>query len=555
MWLIAFLPFLNPIHSWPIPSFYSEWLAVALALVVIACNAARAWPDKLPIPDVALLPLMLTAAVLGQLALTDVSHEHLALLYCCYLLLAAALMVAGHVEAGRFGLAGFAGILATAFVAGSLLQAGIVVLQRLDPAMQWPVFFPLSANLAGGALGQRNHLVNYMWLGIASAAYLTVTRSIPPWAGAAIMWVVASSSVLPGSRSAFLYAGALAALSILAWRRSHDAAWRRIALLCALAVPLMLAADWLAERVLPSGANPAATATERLAAKELDPVRSGLLQVAWLAAGENPLAGHGVGAAPRVTFEHATDWPTGSPPVVAEHFHNLIAQWLVEFGFPLTLTLLAFLLYWFGKGFAHATRPEHWWILSMLAVIGLHSQLEYPLWLSYFLVPTALLAGALSQTSVVRIELRPRHRLIATAGLLAAVVTMASLWLDYRRLETIVAVTGPGANPRYLEQAIDSALALESHSLLSPQIVVLIASAMGVSREGATAKWALCRRALRISPTRDVVFKCTAIAALAGKRGEAAQLADRGMAIYGSHPGWPQLRAGFEELESIAAGP
>lgn len=551
--LVALLPVLNPLHTLPIPSFYSEWLAAALGLVVIGCAIFAPRPaGGLQVPALVLLPLGLAAAVLVQLTFDHVSHPRYALLYCSILLFAGALMMIGRLNADRLGLERVADILATGLVAGALLQSAVVLLQRAGVDMPWIGLTGGSGTSSGGVLGQRNHLVDYLWLGIASVMYLRVTERISPWIASTMIVGLAVVSVLPGSRSAFLYPTGLAALAILAWYRSgRQAAWRTLAIVCLLTIPAMLVVD----RFPGTGTTTGSTATERLAAPELDPIRSGLLQVAWLAVLDRPLSGYGVGAAPNVTFQHAATWPKNTRPVVAEHFHNLAAQWLVEFGLPITLAALGFIAFWLISAIRNARSAAQWWIVSLLVVVGLHSQLEYPLWLVYFLVPTTIVAGAVGPNLPVRLQLGPRHMLVAAIGLTTAGATMASLLLDYRQLEIVAAASGPKMGPRHLEQAIASALTLERESLLAPQATVLLAGAMGVSQEGAAEKWSLCRQALRISPTRDVVLKCPALAAINGERSEAQRLQRLGMILYGDNPYWWALRAEFPELNDLQTAP
>ncbi len=553
LWLVAFLPFMNPLHTKPIPSFYSEWLAAVLGIVLIGCRVlAMRPPEVLRIPAVTLLPLGLAAVILIQLSVDLVSHPRYALLYCCILLLVALLMMVGRLDADRLGLEKIADIMATAFLAGAVLQSLVIVLQKADLAVPWLSFLRDFDASFGGLVGQRNHLVDYLWLGIASTMYLYIRERLPAWPAYVAIVGLALASVFPGARSAFLYPAALAVLSTFAWYRTNRlAAWRNLAVVCLLTIPAMFAVD----RVPQAGATTGSTATERLAAPELDPVRSGLLRVAWLAVLERPLSGYGVGAAPNVTFQHAATWPQNTRPVVAEHFHNLIAQWMVEFGLPITLAAIGFAAYWLGSAIRNARSGEHWWVLSLLVVVGLHSQLEYPLWLTYFLVPIALVAGTQGPCSRIRLRIMPRHLLAAVACIGAACITLTSLLLDYRQLEMVTAASGPRMGPKHLEQAMAVALTMERESLLAPQAIVLLTGAMGVSREGAAEKWSLCRQALRISPTRDVALKCSAIAALNGDQREASRIFHLGTIAYGDHPSWRVLKTKFPELRSLQAAP
>jgi hypothetical protein len=212
-------------------------------------------------------------------------------------------------------------------------------------------------------------------------------------------------------------------------------------------------------------------------------------------------------------------------------------------------------VYWLGSAVRNARLAEHWWILSLLAVVGLHSQLEYPLWMAYFLVPTSILCGTLGRLPVIQLQLGARHLLLAAAGFAAANVAMISLWLDFRQLEIVAAASGPRMGREHLEQAIDIALELERNSLFAPQAIVLLTGSLGVSRENKAVKLELCRQALRISPTRDIALKCPAIFAINGERTEAAHLLRLGTINYGTNPAWQELLTAFPELQDLESSP
>src|SRR5690606_32076970 len=76
-----------------------------------------------------------------------------------------------------------------------------------------------------------------------------------------------------------------------------------------------------------------------------------------------------------------------------EHAHNIFIHLLAETGIAGALLLLAGVWAWL-RGFQWRNiTPEGWWLLALLAIIGIHSLLEYPLWYAYFLGPVALLLG------------------------------------------------------------------------------------------------------------------------------------------------------------------
>jgi O-antigen ligase len=515
--LMLVLPFANPIHTAPIPSFYSEWLAAALALVTIAATLAGCAAKRpLAIPEIVALPLLLAMAALVHAVSGHAAHPRQALLTASTLILAGAMMVAGHSMAGTGGLERLAPWLARFLVAGSLLQCLVLGMQTVGIAVPWLVFLPLPGSVPTGTLGQANHLADYLWLGVTSAIYLMVRKGHISIPGSLLVLGFAVASTLPASRSVTLYPLGLALLAMLTWRATRNARpWRQVALLCLATLPLMLAADRLQVfRVGDASATAARSLTERLAASGGDRIRSGLYQVALEEGMARPLAGHGVGAAPWATFQRAENWPEGTTPVVAEHTHNIVLQWLLEYGLPLTLVALALLLRWLWVALSATVDANQWWALGLLTVIGIHSQLEYPLWLIYFLLPASWSMGAvtpLATTTTVLLE--RQHRAAIAGALLLGGTALVTVIGDYRQLEQMVgAVETFGSR----EQGIASAMKMERTSLLGANATLFVADAMGVSEAEANERWNYCEKALRISGKPALVTKCAEIAELAG---------------------------------------
>jgi hypothetical protein len=92
------------------------------------------------------------------------------------------------------------------------------------------------------------------------------------------------------------------------------------------------------------------------------------------------------------------------PIAFFDHTHNLVLQLAVELGISLSLVVIALLGWAFVCAFRIARRvagtdcnsrtpPVHRAALVMVVMVTLHSLLEYPLWYSYFLLPTAFAFG------------------------------------------------------------------------------------------------------------------------------------------------------------------
>lgn len=521
--LMLVLPFANPIHTAPIPSFYSEWLAAALALIVIAAILVRCALERqsLAVPGIAALPLLLAFANVIHAILGHAAHPRQALLASSVLIMAAATMVAGRTMSEASRSERRTPWLARFLAAGSLLQCLVLGLQTARIHVPWLVFLPAAGAPPTGSLGQANHLVDYLWLGIVSIIYLMARRGRLSVSGSLLVLVLAAVSTLPASRSAMLYPVGLALLALLAWRATPNAnPWRPVALLCLTTIPVMLAADRL-HKYTAEGLTSTATLslTDRLANSGGDDIRSGLYRVAFAEALARPLVGHGVGATPWVTFQRADRWPEGSIPVVAEHVHNIELQWLLEYGLPLTALALGLVLRWLWLVLPNADEASQWWALSILAVIGIHSQLEYPLWLIYFLLPSCWLMGAASPAATWRLP--GTQSLVGGLMLALGAATLGSLWPDYRELERIQAAA---KDPRQWALATTAAVELDRSSLLAPNALVFLVGGMEVTGEQMDHRWDLCRQALRVSPRPEIADRCAKVAALAGHTEDSERL-------------------------------
>jgi O-antigen ligase len=142
------------------------------------------------------------------------------------------------------------------------------------------------------------------------------------------------------------------------------------------------------------------------------------------------------------------------PVAFFDHTHNLELQVLVEMGLPLGLLTLGLLAWglWTGlkrsiKGGA-ATRCAG----MLVAMIGLHSQFEYPLWYAYFLLPAGLAYGLcmVEEEPGTKTESGHRRPALAMVGLLTAALVPLVV-VDYLR---IVHIYAPPAGAASLDDRI-----------------------------------------------------------------------------------------------------
>jgi len=229
-------------------------------------------------------------------------------------------------------------------------------------------------------------------------ALFTGAPTHKPWFNATLDLALVTAAVLmcaasaaSGSRTGFLQ---LLLLSFLAWCwRSGTAAPGRANQGLRL-VALMLIAYVLAALLLPVAAGVAGSVFDRLReSPEGCTSRLALYRNVLYLIAQKPLSGWGWG---ELDFAHFITLYTS--PLAGTRFceildnaHNLPLQLAVELGLPLTLLICGLLLVWLLVNKPWADRvPQRQLAWGLLAMVGLHSLLEYPLWYGPFQVATLL---------------------------------------------------------------------------------------------------------------------------------------------------------------------
>jgi O-antigen ligase len=530
-------PFLLPFSTAPIPGFWAEWWAGALGLgaAVAGLFAAR---DRLRLSPLLIIPALLLATLLLQFVLGRLAFPQIGLLYAVYLLWAGMLMVLGRHLVETIGLARLADVLAAAIALGATVGAAIALAQWLGLAAGVPWIFSGQGGSVYGNLGQANHHAHYSWLGIASLFYLR-SRG---WLSRPLLWLpivlIGFGSVLGGSRSVFLYP--LVILAAVAWARHREprgAAAKLLvdaSLLLPLLVALSLVGAWASPHIpefrawlgVTTGGGSSATSAGRLYAEVSGPsIRIALARTAWTAFAEHPWLGQGPGNYIWASFVAASGHAGGEPFAVAEHAHNFVFQLLAEFGALATLAVFLLLTFWAGNFFRRQWAPEHVWCASILGIGVVHSLLEYPLWYSYFLGPTALLLGATDSGKPITLTGRRVIVYLVLAGAIGAVI-LDNLRADYSKIEA--ATYHPLAAHSEREQAwrisMDRLLTLHRESLLSPWVLMAFTNLSEPGRDLARERAELCERGIRFAPARSLVTRCAMQLAIAGRAADAKKL-------------------------------
>ena len=451
---------------------------------------------------------------------------------------------------------------AWAWLAAALVSCAIAVVQYLGWAEHLtPWIAPIGPGEGSANLRQRNQFATFTAIGLIALCYLaSASRKQPSaaqWAGlAATLVLLAVGNAVTSSRTgALAWTAVLAAGLWIASRGGPRAMWVLPALgmglyLCASAL-MPVALEWAqAQRgaVSPCAGGPC-NAIERLANTGSDS-RIALWRNVLELIALRPWAGWGWG---ELDYAHYVTL-FGSPRFwdKLDNAHNLPLHLAVELGLPAAGLICGALLVLLWR--ARPWRESQPWRQAawlVLAVIGLHSLLEYPLWYGPFQIATVLCACGLylhgrsgraatwpASPAWSEPASAPAHRqrpsawdALAGALLLAAAVVA----FDYHRVSQIY-LPAAQRHSAYRMQALAHAQAswfFQGHARFA-QLALTPLSADNAAEQLRLAQWLLHH-----SPEPLVIERLLDAAALLGDAQTQAFHAARYQAAYpGDHARW-----------------
>lgn len=515
--LMLCVPFLNPHHRNPIPSFFPEWWAAILGL---AAGGALLLSQKLPqvsLPKIALLPALLSVLIFLQLAWHPGASFELSLLAALYLLWAIFMMGLGSALANAYSKNKLADTMATGILLGALLSTLVVALQWQGSMTNTFWVNAKSSERLFGNVNQPNHLALQLWMGIAALLHLQRRKHFNWPLATAAMILLVFASLLTGSRALWLYAGGLVVLATLL-NRKQDAPPSLLP-----GAVLAFAATAGGKVLLPllntvSGNN--STGPVGWVQQGSDGVRGGLWWIATQMGAEMPWQGIGWGhfsSASYARIEHYRALAPNSLTLVpGEHAHNITLNLFAELGILAPLLLLLCLGLWLRRVWRHEITPPAAFSLCLLLFLGLHAQLEYTLWYAYFLGIAAL---ALTLSDPGQAWIPPLRRSLVGIVLCAALAALLLLRIDYQRLEQAMHWRSRGENASnvHWEDVIKDLVDLRQHSQFGRYVDLAMIGAMPLNRDALRGKLTLCEHGIDFSPTHYAVFKCAALRALNGE--------------------------------------
>ena len=554
MWVF---PFLYYVHTYPITTFYQEWWAAFLGMCAITwLLLPRLWVQP-ELPRVALLPIGLMLLVAVQYALGQLPYFDQAWLYILYLIWASLLIALGYHLRIEFGLPTLVTVLAICLLLGSEISALIGVLQHYT----WHTFLDSvvavkSTAAVFGNLGQPNHYANYITLGLVSLGLLHMHWKMRAWQVALLALPLLFVLALSGSRSAALYLFGMMVLAFFHYRRDKSA-------LPLLQYSAMLIVGFGLMHLLlqiPALGSTEGTVTtmQRLAGEDtggvkarhfFEQLRFYLWYEGWLIFTQFPWLGAGFG---QYDWEHHLLTERLHDVNIAglyNNAHNLVIQIAAETGLAGLLVLLTTLVMWLIQ--ATRTRERniyHWWAYSVLAVLGIHSLLEYPLWYAYFLGVTAFLLGMMDHTAY-RWRFPKFGRILTVAMLALGLLSLLQIWQGNRKMEGILASYPPVTKnlEPYYQRMRERLLAISRMPLMTSAAELYMTKYQEISPENIEEKIASNDRAMRASPQSLGLYSQAIFLALDGQQAAAELQMSR--AIW-SHPG--KFKFHYTRLQYLA---
>ena len=441
-------------------------------------------------------------------------------------------------------------LIAGAWVLAAAVSAVIGLAQYFGLA---PALSPWVSQTAPGEafanLRQRNQFATLTSIGLI-ALIAWPTRPVPGrsvrWSASLLVVLLALGNAASSSRTGLLQW--VLVLALTAWWARADFKSRRGPLLLAVQALLaygvaVFALPWLLSVVT-------GLSSDGLFGRLTEQAGCGSRMVLWsnvlTLIGEKPWLGWGWGELDYAHFITLYAGPRFCE--ILDNAHNLPLQLAVELGIPAarTICLVAFWLVWRARPWRETDmlRQMAW---AVLAVIALHSLLEYPLWYGPFQIAVALCAGLLGasagRSTQIYQEKQTNRSLAQWLRALIAIIIIAILLtmaVSYHRVSQIY--LPPEA--RMAAYRDDPLKQIQGNWLYRNQARFAELSITALTPENAGAQYAMARALLHYSPEPRTIEKLIESAVMLGLDDEAVQYLARYRAAFPQeHARWARGKA------------
>ena len=508
-WLV---PFLVAQHSYPIPTFYSEFATAICWLALTVAVLGLTWRSSSPLPKIAVAPVVLIVVLLLQLIVATPLNPFFSFAAMVFLL--ATTVVCGLGARCR-DVPGALEAIAVGVVVGGLLTVAIELLHLFRVPGLPPMFFSMAPTGIGrrmwGNLNQSNHVASYLAFALAACFFLA--QKCRRWH---ILLVAAGVALLVGmaltiSRITWLHTVLVGGLGGLAWSAGARGPWRWVKA-CVPVVGLVLvyqACNWLVTYVnvlwhldLPSSLG------ERM--EQGAGLRPLLWRHAWHIFLSHPWLGSGWGD---YAWNQYVQTDKLGHVEMAMNAHNIVLDLLAKVGIAGLLVVALPFLGLFLAVHKRPVTPELAFLYAVILVMAAHSMLEYPLHYLYFLLPFAFALGYVDER---RLRFPSSSMALLLTGVVAVccAVLTARLWRDYQSVERLYySPEGAAAELQRYQRS--------GQLLLLPYGNLAIANNAAMTREMAPVMAAIERQAVQFYPGAGTVQRWAVALAFQGKTDEA----------------------------------
>lgn len=532
--LISVLPFLQGYHFAPLQSFYEEWLALSLGFAACLGFMNRQFWSRIEVPHAAIYCLALAGVAVLQLIFVPYLYVAQILMPGMYLVWAVLLMVLATHLRSVFGTERVVTVFAWFLFIGALLGSFTGLVQYLGVGGWLGQFVVYKTGVAVyGNIAQNNLFASHITLGAAAAIFLFSRQKLSIALTIPLVAFFAFVATLSGSRAVMLYATGMVAISAIGYFRNRDSVQVRllcgsgyllIAFVCSQFLLIWLN-PWLAEQLADISLN-AQPFTYQTALDKLPATASGLelrtseAKKAWAMFTQSPVLGVGFGNYAWHSYELQSlpEFRDVLKPQLFSHSHNVFTQLLAEAGI-LGLGIFVFLIFGWVKQFRHAQPSPHTWLIgSALLVFFIHSNLEYPLWYSFFLGIAAFLF-ALGDTRTIQFAFSPN--LGRTAVIAALALIGSTLTTTFSNFRQITKLPSPHIE---MQDQVNMLLTYGRSPILNPYTDMVLHGLMPLTKDAVNEKIVITTRVFHRNPDWYKAYKQTAFLALNGETGEAEDL-------------------------------
>lgn len=505
-------PFLIAQHTYPIPTFYSEFMAAVCWVGLSVAALGLTWSRETGLPKIALAPLALIGVLVVQLTMATPLNPFFSFAAIVFLLAAVGACGLG---ARCRDVPGTAEAIAMAVVLGGLLTVGIELLHLFRvPGLSEP-FFSITPSGMGrrmwGNLNQPNHVASYLAFGLAACLFFA-RKCRRAWiVVATVVPLLLLGMSLTVSRITWLHIAVVGGLA--GWSRAADEqGLRKWIAVCAPVIVLAVAyqiCNWLV-----AYANVLWHLDLPMSLDERMQQGVGLRKFLWNHAYHiflaHPWLGGGWGD---YAWNQYVQTDVLGHVEMSMNAHNVILDLLAKVGL---MGLAAVALPFLGLARAAWKRrltPELAFFYAIILVMIGHSMLEYPLHYLYFLLPFAFALGYVDDRSL-RMPSDNTSWVFMGALTICGAVLAGRMWSDYKSVERLY-YSPDGIQAELQRYQASGAL------LLAPYANLSIANNAAMTSETAPIMAATEHRAVQFYPGSGTVQRWALALAFQGKTDEA----------------------------------